>query len=164
MKLLIVRDLFKADSDAGHGWTLSKCYVDGKLFGFVCEDMDRGLDSTMELEEIQALKVKSRTAIPVGVYKVKLYNSPKHGPDTLELVDVLGFQHIQVHVGNDETDTEGCLLVGLSRNVRDGTVIKSRLALNWIAKNVRPHARAGDLTIEVTRDAAAWDAFQKAPA
>lgn len=110
-------------------------------FGYSCEDVDRG-DG--------AAKVKGRTAIPVGTYAVKLYNSPKHGPDTPELVDVPGFQHIQIHSGNGPQDTEGCLLFGLARD--ETQVLRSRQACTWLrAEIVRTIAAGGTVTVEVRR-------------
>lgn len=111
-------------------------------FGFSCEDVDRG-DG--------AAKVKGATAIPPGTYAVRLYNSPKHGPDTPELVGVPGFQHIQIHSGNGPQDTEGCLLFGLGRDQHQ--VLRSRLACDWIRREIAKVIRAGgEVTVEVRRD------------
>ena len=107
-------------------------------FGYSCEDVDRG-DG--------AAKIKGRTAIPVGTYAVKLYNSPKHGPNTPELVDVPGFQHVQIHSGNGPQDTEGCLLFGLARD--ESQVLRSRVACEWLRGEIAKVIGAGG-TVTVT--------------
>lgn len=110
-------------------------------FGYSCEDVDRG-DG--------AMKVKGVTAIPPGTYRVHLYDSPKHGPGTPELLDVPGFQHIQVHSGNGPQDTEGCLLFGLARD--DNQVLRSRPACDWLRGEIQKAIRAGgSVTVEVRR-------------
>lgn len=109
-------------------------------FGYSCEDVDRH----------DAPKVKGATAIPVGTYRVHLYDSPKHGPDTPELLNVPGFQHIQIHSGNRPEDTEGCLLIGLGRTDRE--VTRSRMACDWLKGEIVKTIRAGGtVTVEVCR-------------
>lgn len=109
-------------------------------FGYSCEDVDRR----------DAAKVKGQTAIPVGTYAVHLYDSPKHGKDTPELLNVPGFAHIQIHSGNGPQDTEGCLLLGLGRT--DTEVTRSRLACDWLRGEIVKVIRAGgSVTVEVRR-------------
>ena len=50
--------------------------------------------------------------IPAGIYRARLYNSPKFGRKVILLSNVPGFDAIEIHVGNDVGDTEGCILVG----------------------------------------------------
>ena len=115
-------------------------------FGYALEDVDR------RVEDNPAWKVKGATAIPVGTYAVRLYNSPKHGTNTPELAGVQGFQHVQIHSGNTPDDTEGCLLVGLGRTASE--VTRSRLACDWLkAEIVKCVRRGGRVTVEVRRAA-----------
>lgn len=145
----VVRDTFLPHA------TLGTVYLDlpddglGFLpFGFCCEDVDR------HVEEDLGRKVRGATAIPVGTYAVRLYDSPKHGPDTPELVGVPGFAHVQIHSGNDSGDTEGCLLFGLSRDTTAGTVGRSRVACSWLRSQIGEVIRAGGtVTVEVARGA-----------
>lgn len=161
MKIDIIRDTFEADHGDARGWTLSHFYIDGKLFGYACEDMDRGLDSAMSEDEIRSRKIKGRTAIPTGTYKcgVHIHN----GKPTIHLLDVKGYQWILIHVGNDESDTLGCLLAGVARDIKKGIVLKSRIAVEWLDDHVLPKAQAGDLTVTVSRDPAAWEGFKSSP-
>lgn len=137
IQLHSTRDRFSDDA------TLSVLLYDGKPFGFLCEDQDRGLNKSDALAHIAAVKVRGETAIPAGVYEVGVRASPKHGPETLYLRDVPGFQYIDVHPGNDDDDTEGCLLPGLTRDVERMTVGKSRLASDWLHQQLVPIIRAG---------------------
>lgn len=143
IRIRVTRDIFHPQ------WTLSTVELDlpgdglGYLpFGFGCEDTDRHDDS----------KIPKRTAIPVGTYEIKLYDSPKHGPDTLELQDVPGFRHVQIHSGNTSEDTEGCILIGLARDIEEGHVARSRAACRWLRTEVVENINQGrTATIEIRR-------------
>jgi hypothetical protein len=146
VKIRVTRDMF------GAAWTLGTVDIDYERgdgwqpFGFCLEDVDRHVEADL------SLKVKGATAIPTGTYRVRLYDSPKHGPRTPELIDVPGFQHVQIHSGNGPTDTEGCLLMGLSRNVRSGRVEESRRACSWLREKIIEYIGRGEpVTVEVRR-------------
>ena len=124
--------------------TLALLTVDGSPFGFVCEDTDRWLNQTDSLEHIAALKIKGKTAIPAGRYRVGLRDSPKHGKDTLFLQDVPGFQFIDIHAGNSAADTEGCQLVGLQKEPGTMRVLQSRYALDQLRAKVLPAMGRGE--------------------
>lgn len=103
-------------------YTISNMFIDDVKFCNVLEDTDRGLTSDMSLEEIKKTKVHGKTAIPTGTYKITLdVVSPKFSKykqyefcqgKLPRLLDVPGFEGILMHIGNTETDTDGCLLVG----------------------------------------------------
>lgn len=72
-------------------------------------------------------KVPGKTAIPAGRYEIKLRPFGESHLDAryrelfgdtyigqLWLQDVPGFEFIYIHCGNDDGDTEGCILVGLT--------------------------------------------------
>ena len=71
-------------------------------------------------------KVKHKTRIPNGKYEIKLrefgghyerYINKYDGHEgMLWLQDVPNFEHILIHVGNDEDDTSGCILTGSTAN------------------------------------------------
>jgi len=144
MKLVNMRDVFSEHA------TLGTLTIDDKHFGYVCEDTDRGLDSSMPLAEIKRLKVKGRTAIPTGVYRVGIRYSPGHKKDMLYLQDVPGYQYILLHTGNTAEDTEGCQLLGLTRSVPSMSVGKSTPAIAWIEAQLMPLIRQGaEVTYEV---------------
>ena len=109
------------------GYTIGKMYINGAYFCDTLEDTDRGLKSTMSLDEILARKVKAQTVIPTGKYEVILTYSLKFKRVLPLLLNVPGYQFIRVHNGNRPDSTEGCLLVG--ENKERGKVLNSRATL-----------------------------------
>ena len=109
LRLTVVRD------DCQPGLTRGTLSVDGLLMFYTCEDEDRGLTTTDTLAHVQQVKVKGRTAIPLGTYPVAFTWSPKYRRLMPLVGSVPGFQGIRIHSGNTAADTEGCLLVGSSR-------------------------------------------------
>ena len=71
-----------------------------------------------------AYKVKGRSAIPEGRYAVVISYSPKFKQWLPILLGVPKFEGIRIHAGNTAKDTEGCILVGMNREV--GKVLDSR--------------------------------------
>ncbi len=105
---------------------------------YICdtiEDTDRGLTQDMPLDEIRRIKVKSKTAIPRGTYRVTLdVVSPKFslkpyykkfcGGKVPRLLDVPGFDGILIHKGVTEKSSAGCIIVGY--NTIKGMVTRSQ--------------------------------------
>ena len=120
MKIVLNRDIKSVNSTTG------KLSIDGEFQCFVLEDEDRGLNSSMSLEEIIAKKVPGQTCIPQGEYKVIITHSNRFNRDLPLLVNVPGYDGIRIHPGNTAADTEGCLLPGEARSV--DTVLNSRSA------------------------------------
>lgn len=132
----LIRDVFTPTATLGR---LLIDFDDGggeRIFGYTVEDADRGLSKDMPLEQIQSIKVKGKTAIPVGSYRVMCELSGKYGPDTPTLTGVPGFQYIRIHAGNDADDTEGCILPGMERNVETMTVGRSKVAVTWLRNQI----------------------------
>ena len=129
---------------------------DGELvaspFGWVCEDTDRGLDSAMPLDELRRRKIKGKTAIPTGTYKLAWTLSPSRGVYTLRLLDVPGYQGILVHSGNRPEDTEGCICPGLTMDLLRGETRDSKKAVAWLDGQLSgPLLRGADVRIAVER-------------
>jgi len=70
---------------------------------------DSPLVSTFELPWMG--NDRNLSCFPCGIYVAKYVYSPKHGW-VYELQDVPGRAEIQLHIGNDQADTLGCVLVG----------------------------------------------------
>lgn len=130
MKILIDRKWKKNE------YTIGKLYVDSVFFSNTLEDKDRGLTSSMSLEEIKKEKKAGETAIPTGTYKIRMnISSPRfsksnwyikncNGARMPRLKDVPGYDGVLIHCGNTAKDTEGCILVG--KNDVKGMVTKSK--------------------------------------
>lgn len=105
-------------------YCIGKLYVDGVYVCDTLEDTDRGLDDTMDVEDIKKLKVYGKTAIPVGIYPVTITYSPRFKKNLPLLLNVKGYEGIRIHSGNTDKDTLGCILVGQNKQV--GKVLNSR--------------------------------------
>lgn len=105
--------------------TIGSLFVNGEFFCYTCEDQVR----ENFVQTVEQWKVPGETAIPVGRYKLSLEDSPRFGKNTLTLDNVRGFTHIRIHAGNTYADTEGCILVGVSADMKNGTIGQSRVAL-----------------------------------
>lgn len=68
-------------------------------------------------------KVKGKTAIPCGEYKVKYRFSKKFGQKMPFLENVPHFDGIMFHAGNYPKDTKGCILVGEHPTAKNGVVL-----------------------------------------
>lgn len=113
-------------------YTIGKLYVNGKYLCDTMEDKDRGLNQTMSFAEVSKIKVYGETAIPTGMYKLRLNYSPKfatrqwakkYNGCTPLLLDVPGFSGIRIHPLNTAEDSLGC--IGPGENKVKGRVINS---------------------------------------
>jgi hypothetical protein len=100
---------------------------------------------------VMSWKQPGQTAIPAGLYRVKLTMSTRFGVVLPEVFDVPGFSGIRIHAGNTPADTEGCLLVGHTRGERQ--VLESRLALQWLLQRFRA---AGDTAFIHVENPPGW--------
>lgn len=105
---------FSDDGDS----TLGGLYIDSKLFAFTLED------------EFREVKKKGETRIPAGVYKLgikksvtplteKYRNKYSWFKYHIEILNVAEFQNVYIHIGNYETHTDGCVLLGSGAEIRD---------------------------------------------
>ena len=126
-------------------YTIGNLYVDGEWFCNTLEDKDRGLKSSMSLEEINKIKVYAETAIPTGRYKVIMdvvspkYNKVKWYKDNFggrmpRLENVKGFSGILIHPGTTAVDSAGCIIVGF--NKIKGNVLDSRATFQKLWKKL----------------------------
>lgn len=124
-------------------YTIGVLSIDGKRFCETLEDTDRGLEDTMDVSKIKAIKKPHITAIPTGTYQVTLNAvSPKFGSRKFykevcngkvpRLLNVKGFDGILIHAGNKPEDTDGCILVGQNKVV--GQVINSQATFRELYK------------------------------
>ena len=132
--------------------TEGELQLDGAFECWLLEDRSRRLSSDMSLADIICSKVPGETAIPTGRYRIELYDSPKHGPDTLQLVGVPGFTNTQIHPANKAEQLEGCIAPGKDRTAPDDDWIgSSRDALKELKAKVIPRMKAGEecwITVE----------------
>lgn len=138
--------------------TLGRLYIDGMFECYTCEDAHR------------EIKVKGRTRIPAGTYRVFLralgtsHFDPKYTEDfgsdwyhgMLQLASVPGFEGVEIHIGNSAKDTDGCILVGKAFSQapdENGSmqVRQSTLAFKQLYPKVRDELERGEavhITVE----------------
>ena len=100
--------------------TLSLIYINDAFFCYGLED------------EYRAIKLRGETRIPEGTYELNYLKSDT--PMTLsykkkypwfkwhlEVKNVPNFSNVYIHIGNKESETDGCLLVGDTANTNVNT-------------------------------------------
>lgn len=97
MLLTLTRTVFYEDCIVG------SLAVDGRPKCFTLEDVER------------ETKIPGKTAIPRGFYKVILDYSVRFRRLMPHILDVPNFEGVRIHAGNTAADTEGCILVGLTK-------------------------------------------------
>ena len=133
MKITLQR--VKRTDKTTQGWSL----VDGHYECYTLEDKWRDLSK----EE----KVPGKTCIPEGTYKVVLDYSNRFQRIMPHILDVPQFDGVRIHPGNTEADTDGCILVGLSRS--EDWVGQSRIAFNRLMAKLQDATDKGE-DIELT--------------
>ena len=118
-----------------------------------------GVFSSYTLEDaFHVVKIPGETRIPNGRYKVVLRKEGGHHqrysqkfPDIhkgmLHIIGVPNYTFILIHIGNDDDDTEGCLLVGDSSmtNVNAaGRIQNSTVAYKRIYPPIADAIEAGE--------------------
>ena len=139
-------------------YCIGHIYADGKYVCDTIEDTDRELDQQWSLQQIAAKKVKSKTAIPTGTYKVTInVVSPKFSQVAYykkfcngrlpRLLQVPGFEGILIHKGTTERSSAGCLIVGY--NTVKGRVTDSQRAFEQLYALIKA-ATSTEITITRT--------------
>lgn len=131
-------------------YTIGKLYIDDIYLCDTAEDVDRGLYSYMNIREISKIKVKDKTAIPYGKYKVRLSMSPRFKKILPEIMNVPGFTGVRIHSGNDpKTDSSGCILPGY--NTIKGKVTSSRKVMEALMEKLKKVPISEIIELEITQ-------------
>ena len=126
--------------------TLGTLYIDGAQTCYTLEDTLR------DLKADGSGKIKGKTAIPPGHFKVVLDHSNRFGRTMPHILDVPFFTGIRIHSGNTPEDTEGCPIVGMSLlgDARD-RIGMSRMAYELVMQKLNEAVqRQEDVVIDVT--------------
>lgn len=124
---ITIKRLYKSDT-----CTIGELLVDGVFECFTLEDVER------------QVKIKSETAIPKGTYKVIINQSNRFKRLLPLLLNVPNFEGVRIHSGNTNHDTEGCILVGQSRN--KNYIGQSRKAFDKLFKKMQ---KADNITLTI---------------
>ena len=139
------------------GYCIGIFYVSGARLSNSLEDEDRGLDQKMPTGKINQLKIKGRTAIPKGTYRVVLSVSPKFSTRAWakkykglvpELLNVKGYSGVRIHPANSASEVEGCIAPG--DNTAVGKVTNSTKRYYELMDKLVPAWEKGEeITIEI---------------
>lgn len=124
---ITVKRLYKTDIS-----TIGELLIDGVFECFTLEDAER------------KVKIKAETAIPKGSYKVIINESNRFKRLLPLLLNVPDFEGVRIHSGNSNHDTEGCILVGQTRN--KNYIGQSRKAFDKLFKKMQA---AKDITLTI---------------
>lgn len=139
-------------------YCIGHLYADGKYICDTIEDTDRGLDDGWPIDKIKKVKVMHQTAIPTGRYNVTInVISPRFskkdyyrkfcGGRVPRLLNVKGFDGILMHIGVNQFNTSGCVIVGY--NTVKGAVTNSTQAFEKLYALMKMNN--GNISVEITR-------------
>lgn len=125
-------------------YTLGEFYVDGEREYYTVEDTVRERPG----EPVSAWKIQGITAIPAGEYNVIITMSARFKRMMPLLENVPGFTGVRIHGGNTAENTDGCIVVGMSRN--DNGVYNCAPALKELQASIQAALDAGEkVTIKI---------------
>jgi len=104
-------------------------YNDSKQI-YTCYTLEDEVRGDGDPATVAEWKVKGKSAIPYGTYKVRKTWSKKFGRDAWELLNVAGFAGIRIHAGNTADDTEGCILLGEDIDLKNNRIVNSKFAID----------------------------------
>lgn len=123
-------------SPSGPYCTPGRLLVEGAFFCYTLEDV------------VREKKIPGQTAIPAGRYQVVLNFSNRFQKVMPLLLNVPGFEGVRIHSGNNAEDTEGCILVGFTR--QEAAVGDSRRAYAALMK--RLESAGSETWIEIVNE------------
>lgn len=115
----------------GKDYTIGELYINGVFLCHTLEDKVRLLNSYED-------KIYGETAIPIGRYKIILSYSNHFKMILPEILNVDFFKYIRMHAGNDKSHTEGCVLVGECKNIKEGKIYNSKKTLKKLMDILKP--------------------------
>lgn len=121
-------ELFRVE--LGTHRTFGKLSVNGT---FVCYTLE---------DTVRPVKIPKETAIPAGRYRVVLNDSQRFKKRLPLLLAVPNFEGVRIHAGNTEADTEGCVLVGITRTA--DRIHDSRRALGLLMSHLEHATQKGE--------------------
>jgi hypothetical protein len=122
-------------------YTIGKLYASGVFVCYTLESYDRYL-------EYGNAKVQNNTAIPRGLYSMTVNFSERFQKKMPLIMNVPGFTGIRLHSDNSVVNTDGCVLVGMSKAI--GKVLGSIDVVTTIIELMDKAITSGQsITIEV---------------
>jgi len=137
MKLKVIRE------HRNEVCTIGSLFINDVFFCYTLEDKDRGLKQSDSLLFIQAKKIFGLTAIPSGLYKLTVNQSPKFKRMLPRILDIKGFDGVLLHRGNSANDSLGCILIGYKKgenSIFESTKAETDLVNRLLLHNNEVHS------------------------
>ncbi len=115
--------------------TIGKLYVDDQFECYTLED------------KVRPVKIKGKTAIPAGRYEVIINFSQRFGRMLPLFLNVPNFEGVRIHPGNTAADTEGCILVGETKDAE--FIGQSKLAFEGLFNKLKAASESEKIFIEL---------------
>lgn len=96
-----------------------KIYTDRSTIGALDIDGTHQCDTLEDMTRRPDVKIWGKTAIPAGAYKVVITHSNRFKKELPLLLNVPNYEGVRIHTGNDDNNTEGCILVGTAGKQTD---------------------------------------------
>jgi len=136
MKILVKRNRFTTVSSIG-----DISIVDDDYRAFSVEDVARAA----------GVKIPKETAIPPGVYPVRMTWSPRYNSMQPQIMNVPMFSGVRFDVANYASEVEGCIGVGNGRGVN--AVWDSKSAQAALCAKIQAALDRGELVwVEITNE------------
>ncbi len=122
---------------SGDKATIGHLYIDGV---FECDTLE---------DVIRDVKIQNQTAIPAGCYQITIDHSEHFGCDMPHVQNVPNYSGVRIHAGNTDTDTDGCILLGVVTGNPD-FISLSRVTFNKFFVKLADRLNSGeqaDITI-----------------
>jgi hypothetical protein len=129
MEMRVTRQVFTDES------TIGELTIDGVHQCFTLED------------KVREEKIFGQTAIPAGRYEVTVSFSNHFKKKLPLLLNVPKFEGVRIHSGNTAKDTEGCILVGMTKGTN--FVSNSRDAFDALFAKILAAAENEKVFIEI---------------
>ena len=115
--------------------TIGKLYVDDQFECYTLED------------KVRPVKIMGKTAIPAGRYEVIINFSQRFGRMLPLFLNVPNFEGVRIHPGNTAADTEGCILVGETKDAE--FIGQSKLAFEGLFNKLKTASESEKIFIEI---------------
>lgn len=129
MKITIIRKEFTDYS------TIGEMLIDEEKFCFTLEDA------------VREIKIPKQTAIHYGSYEVITNYSDRFKKVMPLLLNVPGFEGVRIHNGNTDKDTEGCILLGYTK--QKNFIGNSKTAFSDFMKLLTKGLKQGKVRLEI---------------
>lgn len=129
MKLLLQRHPSTEECTTGD------LYLNGQWYCYTLEDV------------VRKVKIKGKTAIPAGIYKIIINYSKRFKKMMPLLLNVPNYEGIRIHTLNTANQTEGCIGVGFTKSIN--FIGKSREAFETLMPKLEQGLKDGEVEITI---------------